>query len=422
MRIHIGFMAEELSAKLKITLLQPGVSVIIITRDDVREGFLFEQPLARFQGVKEAIESYQYGMTFADPPSTNTPIQVKSLITHLEKEFIFDLEDFRLPQKSKLTGNRAKLTVIFTNPNLPFTDVYVQFPEMGFQSTLAPLLCKKLFKGLFSFLKPTLSPNESFVFDAFGAGGSMNPDLPPGSMDRIMAVLNIRTSLEKLNSKGIKSRIDFRPMDLSNKVRFAEYSLEAKRDMESNEVTQKTLEMQEASRVYFLKQKQILDRIDPSTQYRNFLINKELTYGELTKRVAHAINTPKPALDKAGLFTSTEVLLPDASEHQLSTLTQFLEEINSLHIKHLDGLLTHLKDMSDLPPLIKNLLPHSVSIAASMFVDDAMKSVGYRLLGKKAASVNMEDDLVIKVNKYSKTLLQELFPESKVEFYCFRVH
>src|SRR3990167_2739729 len=139
--LHLGFMPEELTAKLKPHLEQETNwetnSILVITRDSLLEGRLFEQPFACYPSiVSEAIRREQYATTFENATEEKTTIY-SSLVKEIEKFLDFSVETYRIEKvKSKLVNGKAKLSILQIGQG-QINDIYLQFPEMGFQPVLA---------------------------------------------------------------------------------------------------------------------------------------------------------------------------------------------------------------------------------------------------------------------------------------------
>ena len=102
LNLHLGFMPEEITAKLKPNLQKirnrnwHQQSILIITRDDleVEARELFEQPIACYpKKLKKAIEAKQHSVTFKD--DKNDPeTQYEELKKNIEKFLDFEIQTF----------------------------------------------------------------------------------------------------------------------------------------------------------------------------------------------------------------------------------------------------------------------------------------------------------------------------------------
>jgi hypothetical protein len=206
MVVHLGFMAEEISVKLKKTLEKCNStsepfekrSVLIITRDLIDSKQLFEQPYSRYLGLQEAITAGNHSTTFVEPADrvANNP---KMLVKKMEEFLGFLVETYRMDSlKKKLANGKPKITVIQVGIGR-VSDIYMQFSEMGFQATLAVKLVKGMMSGLFAWIDEKISKkgeSTNIFFNVFGAGGSLQEDCPPGTMNEVHSTFGIRRLLK----------------------------------------------------------------------------------------------------------------------------------------------------------------------------------------------------------------------------------
>ena len=209
----MGFMAEELSSKLKSRLrdlTKEAASVLVITRDNVlADELLLEQSVLAYEGLAPALSNGQYTQTF---PIVSVPEggELKVLRKNIERHTNFSFTDCQLkgPRvKQKLKGDEETRTRLFITKigkdASRITDVYLQFPEMGYQPNLAVKLMAGILRGLLEWFVQCDSPAyNKLYFEAFGAGGSMHPDYPPGISAQVKGVWSVRRFLRKQHFVG----------------------------------------------------------------------------------------------------------------------------------------------------------------------------------------------------------------------------
>ena len=445
LRMHMGFMAEELSAKLipQLNSLPEGASVLVITRDDVlADELLFEQSVQNYNRLSSALAFRQIARTF-DPtlPGVGSLSFVRQ---HMEKYIDFDYTNYQFQGdgvKRKLkggNGNRAKLTIIkIGNPSSSPSDVYVQFPEMGSQPTLAVKLVNGILHGLLHWLADPRFGYTRLYAESFGAGGSMHENHLPGRITEVKAVWRIRRLIE-------------------NRLFVSESGLRFLGDSSSDwQMVYRTQPgenhdlMQEAARYFlirlagmaygfsmsfrrYLKEehteyKRVVDcekECDRRIRQLNFAIAGALAHGECVEADGMAQEAEQIYLEKANAKTAREQI-EDQMQQRLDKMVEKLSPrtfepfVEGAILSRLDSRLRIV------PELAVN--KHSVSCSAGIYVDQTMKEAGNTLLGDHAGNANMEDDLAAEVEHHIRETLEQLSREFRLEqpmpfrFGCYRV-
>ncbi len=201
-KIHLGFMPEEVASVLKPIInnrmgtdaaaqTPDNESVIIISRGDIKDD-LFEQFVSNFgiQKYDEVSSTLQ-----ADPGSPAICEKIASTLGQF-----LDGADL---QASLIVGAKTKMQEHMSGgrPNIsvgrigtgPVTRICIQLPEMGFQSDLAAVYTMGMIDAI---AKHALDPTIPVTVSSYGAGGSAHEDLVPGQMNNCDAVLNLRTHID----------------------------------------------------------------------------------------------------------------------------------------------------------------------------------------------------------------------------------
>src|SRR3990167_3972149 len=196
--IHLGFMPEEMTAKLKCDLKREHIwdqeSMLIITRDNFNKNDeLFEQAFDCYPScLREAKEKQHYFSLFPQNPQDTNTTDFDGLKSHFEKFLNFNVKAHRLDgPKKKLPDGPPELTVLKIGTG-GLRSIYLQFPEMGSQPVLALKLVMGLFQGILEWLAVQEKKPEQINCYSFGAGGALSPERGPGSVNKIKAVFSFR--------------------------------------------------------------------------------------------------------------------------------------------------------------------------------------------------------------------------------------
>jgi hypothetical protein len=208
-KIHLGFMAEEIASVLKpiinsrmgvdtsLTVQKEDESVLIISRGDIRED-LFEQFISNF-GIAH----------YSETASSITANPDKSITEKVAYEIGQYLEGADIPALS-IPGVKFKMKDFMKEgkPNIsvgrigtgPVTKICIQLPEMGYQSDMAAVYTMGMLDAI---AKRALDPSIPVTVSSYGGGGSAHSSLKPGQMTDVRSVLNLRNHID------LEPQVDF---------------------------------------------------------------------------------------------------------------------------------------------------------------------------------------------------------------------
>ncbi|GJM06779.1 MAG: hypothetical protein DHS20C10_05130 [marine bacterium B5-7] len=449
LRIHVGFMPEEVSAKLKPCLdrRRSERSIIIISRDDpVGNAALFEQPLLRYKGLCASLEQGRWASLFSPILRSDVDDVCETLTQKIERHMDFDIRDYRLADlKCKLKDTkdgRPPLTVMRVGQG-SVSDIFFQLPEMGFQPNLSVRLAEGVFQGVLDWLA-TLDPNlyGDINLDIFGAGGSVNASCSPGSMHAIQAVFSIRRLLKttcftsKLALKYLSdSGMDNKPGVVLQSGELLDHFLAQEVSRYILLVLASDLESYSLSRPYLEYLKRKAPDYRQCSEKVNTLVAKNVEIDADINRLYSCMGLSEEPSVKKAIIESLSIR--KAQKKQIEAeLKYFSDEKKVIEQKEIDGIKAIadivapgerrqlLRDL--LARSVRNLPPHSVSCSAGMFLDAMMKRACNKLFGSYVSDANMEDDICIELDTHLKKWVSRFNEEHVTTIQlmstCRRVH
>jgi hypothetical protein len=410
--IHLGFMAEEISAKLKPDLKKADFSeraFLIITRDQVSNEYLFEQSFKQYVGLKGAIEKGQYDTTFQ---RTGCLIQsVRELTTKIEEHFGFSVENYRIGKESKLKDGEINLTIIKVGrPNVAITDIYFQAPEMGRETNLILKTVKGVLDAIILHMCASgqyYAKEKQVIIDVFGAGGSCHAALKPGSI-----------SLEPIKGVfSLRSRRKTKAYQASGALSF--FGQQTDSEMVPRFKTEETVhptEAQEILRFFYLslanKKQTERGRAEAfelmlSPEYIKYFLKKDEDYRKI-----------KEQYNEAKKNTAS-----------LSGVLEYKKELENFEEKELEKIRAqaekykpHEDFLGRFASAVERINSNSISLSGGIFLGAELKRAANILFGDKIGDANMEDDLVAKVEKHVKKTVCRYGNLIETTFFCHRVH
>lgn len=492
LRIHLGYMAEEVSAKLKPRLRSLDLnaeSVLVVTRDqfvsdDPYANTLFEQSILRYEGLLAAINDHRWAETFQPDPVPAEEVNTipRNIVTQMAHFLDFNANTYanthpnvkyKMAHKLTQEGKQPRLTVLQIGASARITDIFIQLPEMGYQSTLATKIIKGILSGLFEWLHRDNTQSRDLKFYAFGAGGAIaiRTNDKIGDIDEVKGVLSLRSLLKGRSLPELVApelplapELPVSPYEGDYRAKFAirffgSYSRydriynRAQRER-PNEFSLAIKEKdnhffsQEAMRFFLImlahhRHHQLTEGQVRQGQYRidadGALFSYQFSY-QFSSDYSNAIQRDRPTLYQVQRAAQTDVALaldPNLLYVDLTAAMQALQkaeediqiEEQARRVLLADALLQRipLDEWQGVCERINAQAPQASSCSASMFFDESMKSACRLLLGNKAIDANMEDDLIVKVEKHVLKLKERHNAHNAgasflLSFECRRVH